>query len=112
MKALNKEELQHYREVVGQHVAKARKEQGLSQAELAERVGCSRLTIRKVENGSGQYSIDIATQLCALLGIAVRVDGQTILIHPSRERYTVLEFGMAAGKTMLLKNMRQSKNSK
>jgi len=47
----------------------ARKECGLSQQELADRIGSSRMTINKIENGNTQVAIGTVFEACFIVGI-------------------------------------------
>jgi putative transcriptional regulator len=53
------------------HLKAARSEAGLTQGELAERVGVSRKTINTVENGVFVPSTVLALKLAAALGTTV-----------------------------------------
>jgi putative transcriptional regulator len=44
---------------------------GLSQAELAKRVGVSRQTINMIENGSYNPTIELCIKLCRVLGVTL-----------------------------------------
>jgi putative transcriptional regulator len=58
-------------EALANRLKDARGEAGLTQAELAERVGVSRKTINTVENGVFTPSTLLALKLAAELGVAV-----------------------------------------
>ena len=57
-----------------------RKKFGLSQAELAEKVGCRRATIGKLENGKYNPSLRLAMSIAQVFGPTVedvfRLDGE------------------------------------
>lgn len=55
--------------VLGLEVARARRVRRWSQAELAERAGVSRETVRKVEHGGSAVAIGTAFELAALVGV-------------------------------------------
>lgn len=55
--------------VLGLEVARARRARRWSQAELAERAGVSRETVRKVEHGGSAVAIGTAFDLAALVGV-------------------------------------------
>lgn len=55
------------REERGRRVAEARQLAGLSQTEVAERMGCSRQLIGSIENG-GNMSVDQLETMCAMFG--------------------------------------------
>jgi len=59
----------HVLETLGAEIERGRKARKMSQADLAERIGCSRNTLRAVE--AGQASVEIGTFLeaAALVGI-------------------------------------------
>lgn len=48
-----------------------RQELGLSQAELAKRVGVSRQTINMIENGGYNPTIELCIKLCRELGVTL-----------------------------------------
>ncbi|WP_066794205.1 helix-turn-helix transcriptional regulator [Sphingomonas soli] len=56
---------------LGNHLKSLRTEAGLTQADLAERVGVSRKTINTVENGVFTPSATLALQLARALGVPV-----------------------------------------
>lgn len=51
-------------------VARYRAEAGLSQADLAERLGCSRWIINRIEVGARFPSTDLLRRLVALTGVS------------------------------------------
>ena len=55
----------------GAFLAQVRRAQGLTQAELAERVGVSRKTVNTVENGVFVPSTPLALGLARALGVKV-----------------------------------------
>jgi transcriptional regulator with XRE-family HTH domain len=55
--------------LLGRQVQLARHEHSWSESELAERVGVTRLTLRKVERGDLSVELGIALEAAALLGI-------------------------------------------
>ena len=59
---------------VGAEVADARKRQGLSVRELAERCGVSYQNITKIENGKYNVSIDILGKICSALDLRITLD--------------------------------------
>jgi transcriptional regulator with XRE-family HTH domain len=75
-KALSEEQLANKRLEVAEAVARQRKVLGITQQQLADQVGCSRLTIRRVELGSGPYSMDLALQMCRVLGLTIPLHGK------------------------------------
>lgn len=59
------------REVLGNHLKQERARLGLTQADLAERVGVSRKTINTVENGVFVPSTILALKLATALALPV-----------------------------------------
>jgi putative transcriptional regulator len=55
----------------GARIAAARRRADLSQQQLAERVGCRKLTILRIENGATRPSVDLALALSRELGESV-----------------------------------------
>jgi transcriptional regulator with XRE-family HTH domain len=53
---------------IGENIRKARKEQGLSQNELAERLAYSNTTISKIENGTRKSGLDELASFATVLG--------------------------------------------
>ncbi len=53
--------------ILHNHLAKARKERGLSQAELAKQVGVSRNTISSIETGQFCPTAKLALIICTAL---------------------------------------------
>lgn len=60
---------------IGQLIADARRRQGLSIRELAERSGVSYQNITKIENGKYNVSIDILGKLCKALDLKIDLSG-------------------------------------
>lgn len=56
---------------VGKQIKFLREEKGLSQEELAQRMGISRTTISKIENGKFSFSIDYLLKLSLSLDFHV-----------------------------------------
>ena len=56
------------RERIGQRIAKLRKEQGMTQAELAERTGIQRAHITRIEAGCYSVGIDLLQKIAEALG--------------------------------------------
>jgi transcriptional regulator with XRE-family HTH domain len=59
------------RERIGQRIAKLRKEQGMTQAELAERTGIQRAHITRIEAGRYSVGIDLLDKIAVALGMEV-----------------------------------------
>ncbi|WP_435607932.1 helix-turn-helix domain-containing protein [Pseudomonas knackmussii] len=57
-----------YEMVVAQTIAKLREERGLTQSEMAERVGLSRSTWSRIEKGESGLSLDNLKQVAEVLG--------------------------------------------
>ncbi len=57
--------------LLGRRVALARRERRWTIAELAERVGSSEVTIRKVERGDPTVALGTAFEAAALVGVAL-----------------------------------------
>jgi putative transcriptional regulator len=55
----------------GQRIAQARHHAGLSQQELAERIGVKRLAIIRIEDGTTRPSVDVALAIARELGQSV-----------------------------------------
>lgn len=60
---------------VGALIAEARKKQGLTVRELAEKSGVSYQNITKIENGKYNVSIDILGKLCKALDLKIDLSG-------------------------------------
>ena len=56
---------------VGENISRMRAASGLSQAELARRVGVSRQTINMIENGGYNPTIELCIKLCRELGVTL-----------------------------------------
>ncbi|MBP3334054.1 MAG: helix-turn-helix transcriptional regulator [Clostridia bacterium] len=48
-----------------------RNERGLSQGELAKRVGVSRQTVNMIENGGYNPTLDLCIRICKELGVTL-----------------------------------------
>jgi transcriptional regulator with XRE-family HTH domain len=60
---------------IGQLIADARRRQGLSIRELADKSGVSYQNITKIENGKYNVSIDILGKLCRALDLKIDING-------------------------------------
>jgi transcriptional regulator with XRE-family HTH domain len=58
---INQEYLYEVRKIIGSWIKQMREEKGLTQEELADKMGMSRTTISKVEDGKWNYGIDTIT---------------------------------------------------
>ena len=56
---------------IGQYIASKRKEQGLTQVELAEKLGMSNKSVSKWERGVCLPDVSIYAELCDILGISL-----------------------------------------
>lgn len=56
------------RMVTGQRIAQLRKQQGISQAQLAEAAGTNQFHVSKIESGSVSPTIDVLARIAAALG--------------------------------------------
>lgn len=68
---------------IGKFIATCRKEQGLTQANLAEKLGLSDKAISKWENGRSMPDTGIMLDLCELLNINVNelLSGEKIMVE-------------------------------
>lgn len=57
--------------VIGANVARLRKARGLTQAQLAEAVGCEPTYLQKVEYGTGAASLKMLVALAKHLGVPI-----------------------------------------
>ena len=55
--------------VIGERLKKARKDKGLTQEELAEKLDISIAFLSRVERGSSKVNLKRLTQICEILGI-------------------------------------------
>ena len=69
-----------YSKYLGESIYRNRKQQRITQAELAEKTGVTEQTIRKIEHGEGNPQLDV---LCALV--------TTLMIDPSEIFYPQTE---------------------
>jgi len=58
---INPEYAYEVRKIIGSWIKEMREEKGLSQQDLADKMGMSRSTISKVEDGKWNYGIDTIT---------------------------------------------------
>jgi transcriptional regulator with XRE-family HTH domain len=57
--------------VIGANVARLRRARGLTQAQLAEALGCEPTYVQKVEYGTGTPSLPMLVALAKHLGVAI-----------------------------------------
>ena len=81
-------------EEIGKFIAELRKEQGLTQQQLADRLGVSNKTISKWECGNGMPELSLILPLCETLGISIN----ELL---SGERLTAEEFSKKAEENIM-----------
>lgn len=75
---------------VGALIAELRKEKGLTQAELAEKLNISNRTVSKWENGDGYPDITILFDLANVLGVTVDelLKGETQIVDEEKEDFS------------------------
>lgn len=61
------------RKTIGKQIKKNREGRGLSQLELAEKMGVSRSTISKIENGEFAFSVDYLIKLSENLEFTIKL---------------------------------------
>ncbi|MDE0499678.1 MAG: helix-turn-helix transcriptional regulator [Acidimicrobiaceae bacterium] len=69
--------------LLGQSIALARRERRWTVAELAERVGSSETTMRKVERGDPSVALGTVFEAAALVGVPLFSDDATTLARES-----------------------------
>lgn len=77
-------------EKIGKYIAKCRKEKKLTQAELANKLGCSDKSVSKWENGKCMPDLSLFNPLCEILGITINdlMSGEKV---DNKEYINVLE---------------------
>ena len=73
-----------------------RLERGLSQSEVAEKIGLSRQSYMAVERGTREMTLPEAKKLCALLGISIEEFSNAIIPNYEKYKQMVLAFLRAA----------------
>ena len=82
--------------VIGERLKKARKDKGLTQEELAEKLDISIAFLSRVERGSSKVNLKRLTQICEILGIT---EGEILTgVSSKSQNYLDSEF------SVLLKN--------
>lgn len=79
--------------ILGKLVKLGRVERGLTAAELAERAGITRKTLRRIEYGEPGPEIGIVFEVAALVGVRLfEFDERTLAMHNARldEKLTLL----------------------
>ena len=64
---------QDERERIGHIISELRKDAGLSQSDLAKKIGCARSYISAIENGKQHISINVLCNIAAELGARVEI---------------------------------------
>jgi transcriptional regulator with XRE-family HTH domain len=57
---------------VSKKIRSIREKNGLTQAELARRVGVSRSYINKIENGEAKPSLALLERIASILGVSIK----------------------------------------
>jgi transcriptional regulator with XRE-family HTH domain len=82
-----KHESRAYFKALGAHVAELRKEQGMTQAELARALGVSQQTVFAYELGERRVSVLILAKLAKVFGVSVEeLMGMSKIPRPSGNR--------------------------
>ena len=85
-------------ETIGNRIQKFRKEKGLTQEELAEKLGVSSQAVSKWENDASCPDISLLPQLCRILGITTDelLSGktETVTLVPAAQRKGMEELTM------------------
>lgn len=68
---IHEEDISMNQQKIGKLIAKLRKEKGLTQAELGEKLGVGYKAVSKWENGNGMPDVSLFQPLCDILGISV-----------------------------------------
>ena len=73
---------------IGKFIAAKRKEKGLTQAQLAEKLGITDRAVSKWETGKSLPDASIMLELCGLLGITVNdlLSGEVVTMERNNER--------------------------
>ena len=72
--------------MIGENIRKLRHAQGLTQPEFAERIGVSRNSLSRYENGSSPISTDIIDRICQAFQVSYReIVGEEKMINPLDE---------------------------
>lgn len=71
--------------ILGKLIRAGRLERGLTAAELSERAGISRKTLRRIENGEPGSEIGTFFEVAALVGVRLfDLDERTLAMHAAR----------------------------
>ena len=72
--------------MIGENIRKLRHAQGLTQPEFAEKIGVSRNSLSRYENGSSPISTDIIDRICQAFQVSYReIVGEEKMINPLEE---------------------------
>ena len=72
--------------MIGENIRKLRHTQGPTQPEFAERIGVSRNSLSRYENGSSPISTDIIDRICQAFQVSYReIVGEEKMINPLEE---------------------------
>ncbi len=88
--------------ILGKLIKVGRTERGLTAAELAERAGITRKTLRKIEYGEPGPEVGIAFEVATLVGVRLfEYDERTLQMHNTRldEKLTLLPKSVRPSKT-------------
>ena len=66
---------------LGEGIRLARAERGWTQVELAQRLGASPMTIKKIESGASGTAIGTILEVCALLNVSPDPDRNSEGVH-------------------------------
>lgn len=85
-------------ETIGNRIQKIRKEKGLTQEDLAEKLGVSAQAVSKWENDASCPDISLLPQLCRILGITTDAllsgKTETVTLVPAAQRKSLEELTM------------------
>jgi len=87
---INPEYTLHARKLYGSWIKQLREQKSLTQQELADKIGISRTTINKIENGAWNFGIDTITILAVHLDFFIffiEKDSEDDLAKQMRERW-------------------------
>lgn len=88
--------------ILGKLIKVSRTERGLTAAELAERAGITRKTLRKIEYGEPGPEVGIVFEVASLIGVRLfEYDERTLQMHNARldEKLTLLPKSVRHSKT-------------
>lgn len=88
--------------ILGKLIKTGRAERGLTAADLAERAGITRKTLRKIEYGEPGSEVGIVFEVASLVGVRLfEYDERTLHMHNARlnEKLTLLPKSVRPSKT-------------